>query len=90
MELAVTGINHSTANISLRERVAFPPAIVTGALQQAIGLPDVNEAVIVSTCNRTEVYLGFTGARARGGSWSRKEPPGGIGSRSNGWRVSTA
>ncbi|MDE0508956.1 MAG: glutamyl-tRNA reductase, partial [Gammaproteobacteria bacterium] len=61
MELAVTGINHSTANISLRERVAFPPAIVTGALKQAIGLPDVNEAVIVSTCNRTEVYLGFTG-----------------------------
>ena len=61
MQLAVTGINHSTANISLRERVAFPPAIVTGALEQAVGLPDVNEAVIVSTCNRTEVYLGFSG-----------------------------
>ena len=61
MQLAVTGINHSTANIALRERVAFPPAIVTGALRQAIGLPEVNEAVIVSTCNRTEVYLGFSG-----------------------------
>ncbi len=59
MELAVTGINHGTANISLRERVAFPPAIVTGALEQAAALPDVNEVVIVSTCNRTEVYLGF-------------------------------
>ena len=59
MELAVTGINHSTANISLREQVAFPPAVVTGALRQAAELPDVNEAAIVSTCNRTEVYLGF-------------------------------
>ncbi len=63
MNLAVTGINHNTANIALRERIAFPPAIVTGALRQAVGLPDVNEAVIVSTCNRTEVYLGFTGPR---------------------------
>ena len=61
MELAVTGLNHGTANIDLRERVAFPPAIVTGALRQAIELPEVNEAVIVSTCNRTEVYLGFSG-----------------------------
>ena len=59
MELAVTGINHSTANISLREQVAFPPAVVTGALRQAAELTDVNEAAIVSTCNRTEVYLGF-------------------------------
>lgn len=59
MQLAVTGINHSTANISLRERVAFPPAIVTDALRQVAELPGVDEVVIVSTCNRTEVYAGF-------------------------------
>ncbi len=62
MELAVTGINHSTANIALREKVAFPPDLISDALRQAVGLPGVNEAVIVSTCNRTEVYLGFSGA----------------------------
>ena len=62
MELAVTGINHSTADIALREKVAFPPDLISDALRQAVGLPGVNEAVIVSTCNRTEVYLGFSGA----------------------------
>ena len=60
MQLAVTGVNHSTANIALRERVAFPPALVTGALRQAAELSGVNEVVIISTCNRTEVYLGFS------------------------------
>ncbi len=62
MELAVTGVNHGTADVSLRERVAFPPALITDALRQAVGLSDANEAVIVSTCNRTEVYLGFSGS----------------------------
>ena len=59
MKIAVTGVNHSTADIALRERVAFPPDQVTGALRQAASLDGVKEAVIISTCNRTEVYLGF-------------------------------
>ncbi len=64
MELALTGINHSTANIELREQVAFPPALIGDALRQAAGLPGVNEVVIVSTCNRTEVYLGYSHSKA--------------------------
>ena len=68
MQLAVTGVNHSTADIALRERVAFEPARVTGALRQAAGLPAVTGVVIVSTCNRTEVYLGFADEHAGDGA----------------------
>jgi glutamyl-tRNA reductase len=57
MALFLVGINHTTASIDLREKVAFPPEIVGAALRDVYGLPEVNEAVIVSTCNRTEIYL---------------------------------
>ncbi len=60
MALLLLGINHTTADIALRERVAFPPEIVADALQQLLALERVNEAVIVSTCNRTELYLDQT------------------------------
>ncbi len=53
MALVLVGINHNTANIALREKVAFPPEIVADALRQVYALESVNEAVIVSTCNRT-------------------------------------
>ena len=61
MALVLVGINHNTANIALREKVAFPPEIVVDALRQVHALEPVNEAVIVSTCNRTEIYLAFDG-----------------------------
>jgi glutamyl-tRNA reductase len=57
MALLLLGINHTTASIALREKVAFPPERVEQALAQLRELPVVNEAVIVSTCNRTELYL---------------------------------
>jgi glutamyl-tRNA reductase len=40
----------------VRERVVFEPARLADALRELLGLPQVNEAVIVSTCNRTELY----------------------------------
>lgn len=61
MALVLVGINHNTANIALREKVAFPPEIVADALRRVHALKSVNEAVIVSTCNRTEIYLEFEG-----------------------------
>lgn len=57
MALVLVGINHTTASIALREKVAFSPENLTNALRQICGLEAVNEAVIVSTCNRTEIYL---------------------------------
>ena len=55
MPLAVVGASHRTAPIELRERLAFGRADVPAAL---LGLAaDGSEAVVLSTCNRTEVYL---------------------------------
>jgi glutamyl-tRNA reductase len=57
MALVLLGINHNTASIDLREKVAFPPEIVGDAISQLKATDHVDEAIIVSTCNRTELYL---------------------------------
>ena len=59
MALVLVGINHTTANIALREKVAFPPETLGEALGQVRGLSGIDEVVIVSTCNRTEVYMNY-------------------------------
>jgi len=62
MQLLALGLNHQTAPLSLRERVAFPPEEVEGAiarLRARFARDDagaLSEAAIVSTCNRTELY----------------------------------
>ncbi len=56
MPLLALGINHQTAPVEIREKVTFSPEQVVSALKQATSLDNVNEAVIVSTCNRTELY----------------------------------
>ncbi|MGI9249732.1 MAG: glutamyl-tRNA reductase [Pseudohongiellaceae bacterium] len=57
MALLLVGISHNTAHIALREKVAFPPEVVGDALRHIHGRTEVEEVVIVSTCNRTELYL---------------------------------
>ena len=58
MQLVTLGINHTTAPLALRERVAFPADRISEAvrllLNQASGA--VRETAILSTCNRTEIY----------------------------------
>jgi glutamyl-tRNA reductase len=56
MALLSLGINHLTAPVDIREKVAFAPEQVTTALHELQDIPAVNESVIVSTCNRTEIY----------------------------------
>jgi glutamyl-tRNA reductase len=56
MALFVLGINHSTAPLELRERVAFTPDIMVDALRQAKSRLCMEEVAILSTCNRTEIY----------------------------------
>jgi len=56
MTLLALGLNHTTAPVAIRERVTFGPDIVVAALRSLCDLPGVSEAVILSTCNRTEVY----------------------------------
>lgn len=66
MALVLAGINHNTATIELREKVAFPPEIVGRAIDQLKEIPRVEEVVIVSTCNRTELYLSLDLAEDQG------------------------
>lgn len=56
MAIWTLGINHKTAPVSVRERVAFDPARMSQALSDICSATDVSEAVILSTCNRTEIY----------------------------------
>ena len=54
--LTVLGINHTTATVALRERVAFAPEQLVAALQAACRQTDLRELVVLSTCNRTELF----------------------------------
>ncbi|CAE7149687.1 hemA [Symbiodinium pilosum] len=57
MSILAYGLNYRTASVELRERVAFPEDYVTDALVQVKrDVPGVQEAAIISTCNRTELY----------------------------------
>jgi len=56
MPVFVLGLNHNSAPLDVRERVVFPMEALTAALPEVTRLPGVKEAVIISTCNRTEIY----------------------------------
>ena len=62
MTLLAFGINHKTAPVDIREKVAFAPDKLETALQELLTLTAVNEAAIVSTCNRTELYCDLSEA----------------------------
>ena len=73
MSLVVVGINHRTAPVEVRERVVFEPSRIPEALQQLRSLPEVRESVIVSTCNRTELYCVIDGAgQGELGEWLQR------------------
>jgi glutamyl-tRNA reductase len=56
-ELLALGISHKTAPVALRERLAFTETEASEFARQTTATPEVREAVVISTCNRTEVYL---------------------------------
>ena len=56
MSLITLGINHKTAPLDLRERLAFTPQSLPEALLSLKKLRHIEEASILSTCNRTEIY----------------------------------
>jgi glutamyl-tRNA reductase len=57
MTLYTLGLNHQTAPLDVRETVAFAPDALGHALRDLLARPKVKEAAILSTCNRTEVYV---------------------------------
>jgi glutamyl-tRNA reductase len=56
MNLIALGINHNSAAVEVRERVAFAPEQVSEALADCCLAAELEEVVILSTCNRTEIY----------------------------------
>lgn len=56
MHLVAIGLNHQTAPLSVREKLAFPAETLPGALESLVNSRAATEAAIVSTCNRTELY----------------------------------
>lgn len=57
MRLQILGLNHNTAPVEIREQVVFAGDDVGRALRRLIELDGVDEAVLLSTCNRTEFYV---------------------------------
>jgi glutamyl-tRNA reductase len=56
MNIIVVGLSHKTASVDIREKVAFAPTQMDKPLRAVVSLDDITEAVIVSTCNRVEIY----------------------------------
>ncbi|MEW6003465.1 MAG: glutamyl-tRNA reductase, partial [Nitrospirota bacterium] len=56
MKIFLAGLNHKTADIDLREKVAFNGPKLEEGLMKFKELPEVEEAIILSTCNRVELY----------------------------------
>lgn len=70
MPLLALGLNHQTAPLSLRERVALDAGQLPAALEALGALPGVEEAALLSTCNRTEIYAHVAdGAEATVADW---------------------
>lgn len=61
-ELLALGISHKTAPVALRERLAFTEPQSLELAKQIVNTPHVHEAVVISTCNRTEIYMVVGGA----------------------------
>lgn len=69
MAFSILGINHKTAPVALREKVAFSDERLLAALRALRAESGVSEAVIVSTCNRTEVYWAGSASGAELTQW---------------------
>jgi len=62
MTLLALGINHKTAPVAVREKVAFAPDLLPSQLRDANSAAGMQEIAILSTCNRTELYCTVDGA----------------------------
>ena len=77
MPLIALGLNHQTAPLALREKVALTPRRCRSALAALRAAPGVEEAALLSTCNRTEIYAAGrarAAKRARRAGWRAPRP----------------
>ncbi len=61
MQLVVLGLNHRSAAVEVRERFSFDKDEVVAALNRLYEFDCISECVILSTCNRTEIYAALEG-----------------------------
>ena len=57
MKVLVIGVNHKTANVEVREKLAFNGPKLEDGVYGLRKIPEVREAAVLSTCNRVELYL---------------------------------
>ena len=57
MSIVAVGINHKTAPVAVREKISFNPDRLSNALREMLSAVQCREVAILSTCNRTELYL---------------------------------
>lgn len=69
MALTIVGVSHHGAPLDVRERLAYRPSEITPALEELRGPTGALEAVLLSTCNRTELYLVESDADAAPAAW---------------------
>jgi glutamyl-tRNA reductase len=60
MNPLVVGVSHRTASADLLDRVAVPPSDTPALLRAMLKQPHIGEAVVLSTCNRVEIYAGVS------------------------------
>ena len=60
MTISVIGLNHKSANIDIREKFSFTPDSASLLLRRIKKVRDIIEVIVVSTCNRTEIYCEST------------------------------
>jgi glutamyl-tRNA reductase len=58
--LVMVGVNHKTTPVELRERLAFTPGNIEDSTERLGQFPEIDENLIISTCNRVEVYARVT------------------------------
>ena len=57
MNIAVIGLSHKTAPVDIREKLSVPDTQMEAAIQTLCNYPHIQEATILSTCNRLEIYI---------------------------------
>ena len=57
MNFQLIGVNHNSAPVEVRERLAIPESRLPEALKQLVERPGIDEGVIISTCNRVEILV---------------------------------
>jgi glutamyl-tRNA reductase len=56
MTISVIGLNHKSASLDVREKYSFTGDACSLLLRRIKKIPEINEVILISTCNRTEIY----------------------------------